>query len=281
MAVDFAAFSGLSNVGFKMKNNEDYILINQDDFGGEYLFASVADGSGSKESMFRPASIVSNEVEEMLKRFYKKDPDLFRTHSRLLLEEAFLSANNTLIGFKLGNEEERYGFASTLTAALISRDGTLTFAHVGNTRLYLIRDTKTLQLTKDHTEGQKLVDKGALSEEGYYTAIERLSLTNGLGVSPSPTVQTVKIPLKNNDVIIMTSDGIHYSYRKEAFFDILMNTQTMDDAAHEMIKTALDLKNYPDNASVNVIWFFGPDAGTDRSQEQRSSSPEEEEGDDV
>lgn len=264
MAVDFAAFSGLSNVGFKMKTNEDYILMNQDDYGGEYLLACVADGSGSKESMFRPASIVVGEVDGMLKRFYKKDPELFRTHARILLEEAFLSANNTLIGFKLGNEEERYGFASTLTAALISRDGVLTFAHAGNTRLYLIRDARTLQLTKDHTEGQKLVDKGVITEEAYYTAIERLSLNNGLGISPEPTVQTARVPLKKNDVIIMTSDGIHYSYRSEAFFEILMKTETMDDAAHEMIKTALDLKNYPDNASVNVIWYLGkPDEDED------------------
>ena len=55
----------------------------------------------------------------------------------------------------------------------------------------------------------------------------------------------------------MTTDGIHYAYRKEAFFDILMNTQTMDEAAEQMVETALQLKVYPDNISVTVIWYHG------------------------
>lgn len=259
MAVNFAFFSGLSNVGYKMKTNEDYILFNDNDFGDQCLFASVADGSGSKDTMFRPASIVSHEVEGMLSRFYQKDPDLFTGHTKLLMEEAFLAANNTLIGFKLGNEEERYGFATTLTAALLERNGNLTFAHAGNTRLYLIRDATIYQLTKDHTEGQKLVDNGTITEENYYMAIERLSLYNGLGIKPEPEVQTGKLKLKKNDVVIMTSDGIHYSYRSEGFFDILMGTSTLDEAAQKMIETALDLKNYPDNISVNIIWYLGDD----------------------
>ena len=39
--------------------------------------------------------------------------------------------------------------------------------------------------------------------------------------------------------------------------DILMNTQTMDEAAEQMVETALQLKVYPDNISVNVIWYHG------------------------
>lgn len=257
MAIDFAAFSGLSDVGGK-NVNEDYIFVDDSGFDGEYLFACVADGSGSEKTTFRPASIVSSEVDGAMRRLFEKNREMFGKYARILMEEAFMSANNTLIGFKLGNEEERYGFATTLTAMLLRRDGELTFAHAGNTRLYLIRDAVTRQLTKDHTDGQKLVDKGVITEEQYYTAMERLSLTSGLGVTPTPIVQTARIPkLKKNDVIIMTSDGIHYSYRPEAFFDILMRTKTLDEAAQEMVKTALDLKNYKDNVSVNVIWYFG------------------------
>ena len=57
----------------------------------------------------------------------------------------------------------------------------------------------------------------------------------------------------------MTTDGIHYAYRKEALFDILLNTETMDEAAERMIETALKLRVYPDNISVNVMWYHGND----------------------
>ena len=230
MAVDYVSYSGKSNVGFNMKTNEDYILFNESDFG-DCLFTSIADGSGAKNGTFRPSSIAVHQTETFLKRLYNKNTQLLLDNSKLFMEQAFLSANDVLIGFKLG--------------------------HAGNTRLYIIRDQKVLQLTKDHTEGQKLVDSGVISEESYYTAIERLMLYNGIGISATPIVQVGQIQLKKNDVIVMTTDGIHYAYRKEAFFDILMNTQTMDEAAEQMVETALQLKVYPDNISVNVIWYHG------------------------
>ena len=173
------------------------------------------------------------------------------------MEEAFLSANDVLIGFKLGDEADRMNYASSMTCAMFQRNGRLTFAHAGNTRLYIIRNERVLQLTKDHTEGQKLVDAGKITEENYYTAIERLSLYNGIGIKPVPEVQTAEVQLRKNDVVIMTTDGIHYAYRKEAFFDILMQTQTLDEAAEQMVDTALKLRVYPDNISVNVIWYLG------------------------
>ena len=256
MAVDYVSYSGKSYVGFNMNTNEDYFLFNESDFG-DCLFTSIADGSGAKNGTFRPSSIAVHQTETFLKRLYNKNTQLLLDNSKLFMEQAFLSANDVLIGFKLGDEEGRLNYATAMTCAFLERNGKLTFGHAGNTRLYIIRDQKVLQLTKDHTEGQKLVDSGVISEESYYTAIERLMLYNGIGISATPIVQVGQIQLKKNDVIVMTTDGIHYAYRKEAFFDILMNTQTMDEAAEQMVETALQLKVYPDNISVNVIWYHG------------------------
>lgn len=82
-----------------------------------------------------------------------------------------------------------------MTCAFLERNGKLTFGHAGNTRLYIIRDQKVLQLTKDHTEGQNWLFRG-ISEESYYTAIERLMLYNGIGISATPIVQVGQIQLK-------------------------------------------------------------------------------------
>lgn len=258
MAMDYAFYSGKSNVGFNMKVNEDYILFDEHSFG-DNLFCCIADGAGSKEDNFRPSAIASNQVQKVLARLYKKNPELFIDNVRLFMEESFLSANDVLIGFKLGDEASRLNYASSMTSAFLQRNGILTFAHAGNTRLYIIRNEKVKQLTQDHTEGQKLVDSGQISEENYYTAIERLSLYNGIGITPLPIIQTGALRLKKNDVVVMTTDGIHYAYRKEALFDILMNTETIDEAAENMVETALKLRVYPDNISVNVIWYLGDD----------------------
>ena len=257
MSVDFAAYSGLSNTGHNMTVNEDYIYFNDMDFDGEAMFMAIADGSGSKNTMFGPASIAVHQVEKTLTRFYKKDRDLFFDKTKLLMEESFYAANDTLIGFKLGNEEERYGYATTLTCAVLMRDGTLYFAHAGNTRIYIIKNGEAIQITKDHTEAQKLVDANELSPEGYYRAMERLSLYSGMGITPNPVIQTGRIRLKQNDVVIMTTDGVHYSMKDVSFFPILMDTETMDDAAERIIQDSLSFNNYSDNLSVNVVWYLG------------------------
>lgn len=253
---DYISYSGRSNTGFKMQVNEDYILYNRDDFGGA-LLSCIADGSGSKDGAFRPGAIVCHQIEKVLKRFYQKKEELFKDNLRFIMEEAAMSANDVLIGFKLGDESERMNYAASISCAMVTPDGRLTFVHAGNTRIYIIRDEKVIQITKDHTEGQKLVDRGVISPEAYYTAIERLQLYNGIGIRPVPDIQTGQMPLKKNDVIIMTTDGIHYSLRSEAFFDILMQTKTMDEAAEMMVGTALDLRNYADNISVNIMWYHG------------------------
>ena len=258
MAVDdFISYSCLSNTGVRKKTNEDFILVNADGFGGEMLLCCVADGAGAEKSLFRPASIAATQVEKSLVRAYRKDPDLLRENLRFFMEESFQTANDVVAAFKLGDEETRFGFATTLTAAMIEQDGTLTCGHVGNTRLYLLRDGVSYQITKDHTEAQRLVDENILPEESYYTSEKRLVLTNGIGVVPVPEVETVKLPLQKNDVVIMTSDGIHYSYSSDAFFEIMMETETIDDAAKTMIQAALDLANFPDNISVCIMWYHG------------------------
>ena len=106
MSVDYAAYSGKSNTGFHMKVNEDYILFNDEDFDGS-LFACIADGSGSKDTLFRPAAIVSHQLQKSLIRLYRERKDLVESNLRFFMEEAFQTANDVLIGFKLGDEAER------------------------------------------------------------------------------------------------------------------------------------------------------------------------------
>lgn len=254
---DNIIYAGRSNVGFKQKVNEDFIVCNDKSFGDDLFFIGVADGSGAKDSLFRPASVAISQVENILKRFYKENKSLLVNNIRLFLKQAVYVANDVLVAFKIGDEEDRMQFASTLTCAMIQKNGILTYAHTGNTRLYLVRNGKVIQMTKDQTEGQKLVDQGTISETEYYTAYERLRLYSGLGMYVNPEVETKEFKLKKNDVVIISSDGIHYAYRSDYFYQILMETKTMDDAADRMIQDAIDLHLYPDNLSVVVAWYLG------------------------
>ena len=255
MAVsNYVLYSGRSNSGIQSNKNEDYIVFREYD---DILFSAIADGSGSKDSDANPAAIAAMQTADIIGRICKKDKGLLLSNAKLLMEEAMLSANNILIGYKLGNEEKYYGFATTLTALLLQPNGTLTFGHAGNSRIYLIRDGELRQLTKDHTKGQQLVDAGYMTEEDYYVSLERLSLYNGLGILPTPSIQSFEFPLKPGEVVVMTPDGVHYSLRPEAIYNIIASSDNVDEACENIVKTVLDLKNYRDNISVNILWYLG------------------------
>lgn len=256
MPIDFAYYSGKSNTGYRQTKNEDYISFYE--LGNEAIFALVADGSGSgRESSFQPASIVVNKIGTTIKRIFGKKKNLLLKYPKFFLEETTLEANDTLIAFKIGDEVNNMGFATTLTCAMIEKNGKMTFAHVGNTRLYVLRKGKLIQLTKDHTVGQDLVDKHIISETDYYTAAERLSLNNGLGISPEPYVQTGQVQLVKNDLVLMSSDGLHYSLREFGITDTLFHSDNPDEATQALIDLVLEQKNFSDNISVNVIWYLG------------------------
>lgn len=258
--VDFIAYSGLSDPGWKQTAdtiNEDYVWINDRDFGDDMIFAAVADGSGSKKDSFRPSSIAVRQIDTMLKRFYDKDPAFFKESSRAILENCVFAANDVLTAFKLGDEADRYGYATTITCALITRDGKLTGAHAGNTRLCLLRDQRTIQLTKDHTKAQQMIDRGEMPPERAFVSVEKLILNSGLGMYPDPQVQTFQLKLKEDDILILTSDGIHYSFPDDQYLQIILDSKDLDEAAKKFVQTAKDVKTYSDNISVCLMWYLG------------------------
>ena len=122
MAVsNYVLYSGRSNSGIQSNKNEDYIVFREYD---DILFSAIADGSGSKDSDANPAAIAAMQTADIIGRICKKDKGLLLSNAKLLMEEAILAANNILIGYKLGNEEKYYGFATTLTALLLQPNGT-------------------------------------------------------------------------------------------------------------------------------------------------------------
>ncbi len=252
----FASFAGLSDTGEGRKKNEDYLSCTE--LGQEAVLAIVADGAGSGQARFQPAAIVANHVTGVIRRIYERDRDTLFSHMPLFLEQACQTANDALIAFKIGDEEKHGGFATTITGCLIRRDGSIAMMHAGNSRMYLIRDGKLNQFTKDQTEAQELVDRGIIMPEQYYTDINRLSLRNGIGISPHPYITANGFMLKKNDVIVLTTDGVHYSFQDEVMKDVILQADNVEDACRDVVTIAKKMKDgYADNISIIVIQFTG------------------------
>lgn len=248
-------FSGATDLGYHRSVNEDYAHVIQLEEG--LVFAVIADGMGSKPSDLQPANIVCTDICNAVTEIYQHNPTFLINNAEQLLKMLVLNCNRVIGAFKKANEEEYAGFGTTLTCCLLDNNRNFTLVHTGNTRLYLIRNkndmTKMNQLTTDHTRAKELLDIGKISEEDYYTHPERTKLISALGFVSEPIIQTLSAPVKENDILLLTSDGIHYAVRTEPMMEILLKAGDCNKAVNSLIYAAKTTQ-YVDNMSAIVIY---------------------------
>lgn len=252
-------FGGHTDAGYKRDINEDHIAV--ETLGKNQVLALIADGAGSKASTLQPAQIATDLVSKAIRRISGEQPDMLSANATLCLCEAMRSANAVIGAFKTANEEFYAGFAASMTCVLLNEDSggnhVMSFAHIGNTRLYLIRvggDGTPLirQLTKDQTQARSLLDSGEITEEEYHTHPERLVITGALGLVTDPPIQAFTCQLQENDMLLMTTDGIHYAIRPQSMMDLTLASSTLEEACETLSKAAV-IQKYCDNCSSIII----------------------------
>lgn len=254
-------YAGKADLGYGREVNEDYVdaLVLDNDA----LFVVVADGMGSLPSSLQPASIAALEIMQIIKRVYNTDSELLLGNPDVIMSEALHSANRTIGAFVKGNEEKYAGFGTSLTCCLIYRKSgqalpQICFAHAGNTRLYLIRKHPKdgapgiRQLTKDHTKAYKLYEDGIITYDKYHTHPDRLVCTSGLGNVAEPEIIVSKGDLKSQDIVLLTTDGVHNAIRPETISDLVMQAGNCDAAVETLIQAAI-MQKYIDNMSALML----------------------------
>lgn len=251
-------YGGTSDYGYMRDVNED--SLNFEVLREDILLSVVADGAGSRQCGFslQPAVIASSEVLDTMKRLYTANPALVEQYPIEMLTEAVLSANRSIGVFKVANEDIYSGFGVCISVCMIIGER-FYFAHCGNTRIYLIRHLKDgaarmLQLTHDHTVAARMVAEGTLSDgEEYYSHPARYRYTSGLGFVPNPEIQTYSASLRKGDLLVMTTDGIHYAIKPEYISDIILQSDGWESASKSLIEGA-KMQKMNDNMTAAIIY---------------------------
>jgi protein phosphatase len=179
-----------SNLGLQRQGNEDNFFVRAP------LFV-VADGMGGAQ-----AGEVASEMA--VAAFDRGLPDGASPAEGL--REIIESANRG-IHERSRTEHQRAGMGTTVTAAYVG-EATVTVAHVGDSRCYLVRDGELTRLTEDHSLVHELVRRGKLTEEQAESHPQRSVITRALGPEPSVQVDAEEYEARAGDLFMLCSDGL-------------------------------------------------------------------------
>jgi protein phosphatase len=202
----------------------------------------VADGLGGH----RRGDLASQLAVEVTRDFFyrrSRDPD---TPDRLrnAVEEA-----NDVIRRKGDESTATAEMASTITAAVIE-GARMTVAQVGDSRGYLIRNSRLRQITQDHSLVDELVRTGGLTAEQAAHHPNRNVITRALGTRNTVQVDIFEEELHHDDVVVLCSDGL---YRTVDESEIARALISEPQPAAEALVALSNQRGAPDNVSVIIV----------------------------
>lgn len=238
MAYGFASAIG-SHVGMVRSNNQD------SGYAGDHLFL-VADGMGGHAGGDVASALVTKDIAKL-----DQAPTSNPLASTDLLRKSLLSANRMLRN-TVGDHPELAGLGTTFVG-FFTLDDKIALAHIGDSRLYLLRDGNMRQVTKDHTFVQRLVDSGRITEEEAKFHPRRSVLMRVLGdVETSPEIDTEVLDTRPGDLWMLCSDGLCGYVEDDEIEKILRRRVSLQGAVDDLIDKSL-AHGAPDNVTVVVV----------------------------
>ena len=234
MKVDFY---DVSNVGLKRKNNEDYLLVAE-----ELSLYLLADGMGGHLG----GEVASQLALTTIKQFFEENrditdedinklqdfPDSLSLPARML-SYAIIKANENIIK-KAGTDPDLHGMGTTVVA-IHEALGDLYLAHVGDSRIYMLRDDAFTQMTEDHSVFNSEKKRGLLTEAQLLEMPFGKRLVRALGHMDKSLVDLHVVHPQKGDIFLLCSDGLTDMVQDESI------EQTLKESGDDLEKTGSEL----------------------------------------
>jgi protein phosphatase len=246
----------LSDVGLVRTENQDFAMLTTPEeetdarLDGRLLI--VADGMGGHRGGATASRLAASTIKS---EFLGTD----RSDIAMSLRRALETANARIFSEAQTNPDLR-GMGTTCST-LFTRDEIAYVAHVGDSRIYLVRDGAIRQLTQDHSLVASMVREGLITSEEAETHPRRNILQRSMGVSEQVEVDVLQpLTMKEGDTFLLCSDGLHGLVKEDEMLGVLgVAGQEIEVAAQELVRRALS-RGAPDNVTVIVARAEGTDA---------------------
>jgi protein phosphatase len=221
---------------------------NEDSFFARSPMFAVADGMGGAQA----GEVASQVAVEVLQQGLPEHDGSVEQRLRELVEEA-----NARINTLSRTDDQRAGMGTTLTLAYVG-EHELSVAHVGDSRLYRLRDGMFERLTDDHTLVEELVRQGKLTPQEADHHPQRSIITRALGPEAAVEADSHTWPARDGDVYLICSDGLTSMISERQVGELLAGASSLSDAGRKLIDAA-NAAGGRDN--ITVILFRLEDVG--------------------
>jgi serine/threonine protein phosphatase PrpC len=244
--------SAKTDIGLKRHHNEDRFYANQD--LGLYV---VCDGMGGENAGEVASTLAVDTIQAYMTDAARQSGLPFvgpydATVSPMTnrLASAVRLANQT-IHQESWVRPDCVGMGTTVVAAQLSSE-VLSVAHVGDSRLYLVRNKTIHPLTTDHSWVAEQVLKGLLTEEEAEHSMRKNIVTRALGVESVVEVELGEVFVQSGDVLLLCSDGLTRGVRTPEILQVLRDEHNVESMANRLVALA-NHAGGDDNTTVLVV----------------------------
>lgn len=245
---------GVTDKGQVRSRNEDSFTSPED-----LQFCAVADGMGGHNAGDIAAQITVDTLVEFMRACqgapdfwpFGVDPSLSEAGNRM--RTAIQLANQRVL--EVAAESREYmGMGTTVVAALLDGDH-LTVGHVGDSRLYLLRDGRLRSMTRDDSWAAVLAQDPTIDPSVVRNHPLRNALTNVVGLRPKTEVHVAEEALADNDLLLLTTDGVHATLDDEQMERLLLQSCDVRELAGTLVAAAL-ARGSRDNCTALVARYL-------------------------
>lgn len=238
-------FAFNTHVGRVRLTNEDRSIALTNSKGDVLLL--VCDGMGGQSKGDLASTIAVQTLQDEFEKH--KGSFLNKLFAKIWLKNAIKKANSAIFDESARNEEY-HGMGTTITAVLIVKTF-IVIGQAGDSRAYILKDNKLVQISEDQTYVAYLYRTGQITKEEMATHSKRHVLMNAVGIYPSLNVDITSLNY-NNEAILLCSDGLYNNVSHSDIENIMKNTDSVNHKVNQLIQIS-NANGGSDNIAV-VVW---------------------------
>ena len=232
-------FAGRTDIGMVRAHNEDSLLI-----PSEMALTVVSDGMGGHAAGDVASKITVETLDEYYRDTAKSSPSTFPIRLPLLDVEKFRMATaiklaNAKIFETAANDPSKKGMGCTVDAAYFTQ-GRFYVGHVGDSRVYRIRDQRMQMLTEDHSLANDYMRMREMTPEVMHNFPQKNVVVRALGLAEQVAVDVIIDEYRTGDIFLLCSDGLCGMLTDPQMLQIILSKDSLDQGCAQLVRAAND-----------------------------------------